>query len=127
MIIQLQADLRGNKIIFAIEERVPDMVYTDLNRLSQVLINLLSNANKFTKKGRISVQIALLRVKTKAYIINQRNTDSFLKIKVVDSGIGISEADAAQLFQPFVCLEKGKYLNPNGIGLGLSICKAVLQ
>ena len=51
----------------------------------------------------------------------------YLRIDVKDSGIGITEEDQKKLFVPFTLLENSRKLNPNGSGLGLSICKSVLE
>ena len=88
-----------------------------------MFINLLSNANKFTSKGVITVSIDS-QMKSKD---NWQTFETWLVVKVTDSGIGISEAQKDLLFVPFTCLEQGRHLNPNGCGLGLSICKSVLE
>jgi two-component system sensor histidine kinase EvgS len=81
-------------------------------------MNLLTNANKFTQNGVIKVHCA--------HEINSTQ-EHYLKVYVKDKGIGISESDQAKLFNPFVMLNNGKELNPNGVGLGLFICKNVLE
>ena len=88
-----------------------------------MLVNLLSNANKFTSKGLITVSVDLEQKSND----NWQTFNSWLLIKVADQGIGISEEHKDLLFVPFTCLEEGKHLNPNGCGLGLSICKTVLE
>jgi signal transduction histidine kinase len=56
-----------------------------------------------------------------------RDGKSFLQISVFDNGPGISPADKSKLFKPFSKLAAHSHLNPNGSGLGLSICKLICQ
>lgn len=78
-----------------------------------MLLNLIQNALKFTMKGGISVTID--------YIQDE------LVISVQDTGIGISETDQQKLFQLFGKLSSSRQMNTSGIGLGLSICKRILD
>ena len=90
------------------------MIVQDKNRFQQVLLNLLTNANKFTENGLIEVTLACQLL-------------DILKVTVSDEGIGIEEADHSKLFNPYTQLETSKHLNPNGVGLGLSICKKIVE
>ena len=81
----------------------------DGQRLRQVLVNLLGNAVKFTEQG--GVTLACIRTGT-AY-----------EITVIDTGIGISEADQVNLFKPFHQIDTGLSRRYEGTGLGLSICQ----
>ena len=82
---------------------------SDIRRVEQVLLNLLSNAVKFTEQG--GVTLACIRTGT-AY-----------EITVIDTGIGISEADQVNLFKPFHQIDTGLSRRYEGTGLGLSICQ----
>jgi signal transduction histidine kinase len=77
-----------------------------------VLINLQSNAIKFTQKGE---------VKTIVEIVSNDKHEKFLKISVNDTGIGIPEQDHCKLFKLFGFVKDNQKMNINGIGLGLMI------
>ena len=82
-------------------------------KLKQVVINLISNSYKFTMKGFIELSVEK---------INQK-----LRIKIMDTGIGFNEKVMEKIFQPYFMLENDKFLNKNGSGLGLFICKEILS
>lgn len=79
-----------------------------------MLINFYSNALKFTRRGG-SIEIIC------------KQEDDFLKISVKDTGIGISQEDQAKLFKSFGFLDSSKKANTKGIGLGLHICKLMVE
>ncbi len=83
----------------------PPTLYTDADKVRQILVNLVGNAVKFTDQGRVEVDVA------------RRNGE--LKIAVRDTGIGIRPADRARLFQPFTQLDAGLTRRHGGTGLGL--------
>jgi len=92
---------------------VPKSVVTDKNRLSQIFINLIGNALKFTQQGGISVSV-------KGY----GNKREYIEISVEDTGVGIKEEDQNKLFKMFGKLEHekgGTIVNSQGVGLGLTI------
>ncbi len=97
---------------------VPDVVKGDATRLQQVLTNLLSNAVKFTEAGKVSLDVRLLAIAPD----NLR-----LRFEVRDSGIGISPAAQARLFQPFVQEDSTTTRRFGGTGLGLSIVKHLVN
>lgn len=88
-------------------------VLVDPYRLKQVLLNLLSNAFKFTKEG--SVRVAVERLPGK------------VQVQVIDTGIGISPDAQKNLFQKFVQAEGGHAREYGGTGLGLVICKHLME
>ncbi len=98
---------------------VPEHMIGDMNRLRQILVNLHSNAVKFTSKGNITLDIEVDS-------IEETHTQSplyTLKFSVTDTGIGITPKQQAKLFQPFTQADAsitGKY---GGTGLGLTISK----
>jgi two-component system sensor histidine kinase/response regulator len=90
------------------------MICSDAQRIQQVLINFYSNALKFTPQGgRITIQSLL--------------EEGYLKVIVKDTGIGISEENQQKLFKQFGFLDCSQNVNPNGIGLGLHICKLIVE
>jgi signal transduction histidine kinase len=91
---------------------IPD-VEVDPSRLKQVLMNLLSNALKFTKEGSVAVQV-------------ERHPGQ-ISLLVVDTGIGVSHEAQARLFQKFAQAEGGHSREYGGTGLGLVICKHLME
>lgn len=100
-----------------IEEGIGEVV-ADERRVKQILFNLLSNAFKFTPDGG-SVGVSAQRVKD--------SHGDFVEISVEDTGIGISEEDQKRLFQPFEQLEVTLTKNHQGTGLGLALCKRLVE
>ena len=98
---------------FTTEPGVPEWVIADKGKISQVLMNLLSNANKFTKTGGL-VQVMLSNC-----------ANSKLMFTVTDNGTGISDTDQCKLFNCFTQLDNAKYTT--GTGLGLYIAKKLCE
>lgn len=93
-------------------------------------MNLLSNACKFTQDGSIKVQAWVVSPENLPKEEDFGDTDEQRKkgrfyCSVQDSGCGISEADQKKLFRDFSTLKANAHLNPNGVGLGLSICRKI--
>jgi signal transduction histidine kinase/CheY-like chemotaxis protein/PAS domain-containing protein len=95
----------------------PEIAVTDASKLRQCALNLLSNAAKFTKNGRI--EIALRRVEASA--------EPQLELVVADTGIGMSSEQMAKLFQPFVQADLSTSREFGGTGLGLAITRRLAQ
>ena len=105
------------------------LIKTDQKRLQQVLLNLHSNAIKFTdRKGKI--QLLVQRIKGQYNLLGpilQNNKDQIV-ISVIDSGIGIKESDQSKLFKLFGSIkDEKKKINTQGIGLGLVISKLIVE
>ncbi len=94
------------------------IIRADEIRLSQVLINLISNAVKFTEKGSITVEAVLQN--------NAQNKPEIL-VTVTDTGIGIAEPDQIKLFQRFSQVDDSPTRKTGGTGLGLSICRSLID
>ncbi|CAG9335898.1 unnamed protein product [Blepharisma stoltei] len=112
-LIQMQCKKKKLKLIIRIDERIPNRVYTDSLRLSQILLSLLTNALKFTMKGWIEV-ICLLDKK------NQ------LKITIEDTGIGISVDYLIKLSSEFSS-SVSPPVSPQGCGLGLYVSNSLVK
>ena len=91
-------------------KQIPEYVETDVTKLRQVLINLVSNAIKFTFKGKVEISLQ--------GEIKGRNAS--ICFQVTDTGIGISQKNQALLFEPFVQIESGMELSGTGLGLAIS-------
>ncbi|MDY7536290.1 transporter substrate-binding domain-containing protein [Pseudomonas sp. Bout1] len=98
----------------------PNMdVMIDPLRFKQILSNLLSNAIKFTERGRVMLSLS----------VTAPNADDrvSVRMRVADTGIGISEADQARLFSPFTQASNNKLSARSGSGLGLVICRTLCE
>lgn len=97
---------------------IPEYIQSDPTRLRQILINLVSNAIKFTEMGRVRLVARLLRV-------NDFNPQ--MQFDVIDTGIGINEDQLAKLFKPFSQVDSSMTRKHGGSGLGLSISKRLAE
>ena len=102
-----------------IDKKVPLFLKGDPTRIRQILLNLLTNALKFTEKGEVGIIVR--------YIEQKKFPGYLLEFKVKDTGIGISKEGAAKLFQSFSQAEKSTTREFGGTGLGLAICKALVE
>ncbi|USD61616.1 response regulator [Vibrio sp. SCSIO 43140] len=89
------------------------LIKGDLERVTQIFVNLIGNAIKFTDKGRVDVVVS--------------NGDNGLNISVSDTGIGISTAAQKKLFEPFTQADRSSSRNYEGTGLGLAICRRLVE
>lgn len=101
-----------NRLQVCISDFHQDM-HTDLTKLRQALLNLLSNASKFTRQGNISLAITRF----------QRDSAPWITIDVTDSGIGMETGQMEELFAPFTQADNSTTRNFGGTGLGLNISK----
>jgi len=110
-LVELQAKKKGIEMKLTFEPDIPQNFCTDHVRLSQIVLNLLNNALKFTQKGIIQ--------------LTAKPVDGlpWVKISVEDSRIGMSRENVKKLFSTFTHIDfKGReVLNPSGVGLGLNI------
>lgn len=96
------------------------IIYADLTKMRQVLLNLLSNAAKFTQQGKVTLTVTLHDQGVK---INDKLNPSLLIFTVIDTGIGISEEQQQQLFQAFTQGDASTTRKYGGTGLGLAITR----
>lgn len=103
---------RGLELTVAVSADVPGVVVGDAGRLRQILMNLAGNAIKFTKSGAVTIEAS-----------RHRDLDGAVAVRfeVTDTGIGISEADQACLFAPFMQADSSSTRMFGGVGLGLAI------
>ncbi|RCW27129.1 signal transduction histidine kinase [Ciceribacter lividus] len=117
-IIRGRAADHGNAVVLDIPDALDaHYVRTDPTRLRQVLLNLLSNAVKFTSKGTVTLRVREF----------YRTGKLMLRFEVEDTGIGIDEAGLAKLFQPFSQVDASISRRYGGTGLGLTICKQIVE
>lgn len=103
---------KGLTLIKKVEENLPEII-GDRDRLIQVVINLISNAVKFTDDGAVTCQTT--------------QEHQYITVKVIDTGIGIAEADRPRVFERFKQVGDTLTDKPKGTGLGLPICKEIVE
>ena len=112
------ANDNDTQLHFDYEDRLPETYFGDQLKISQILINLLGNAIKFTKDGDIWVR---------AYKINQKDKMYTLRFEIEDNGIGITKEKQDHMFESFSQGSVQINRKYGGTGLGLSIVKGLIQ
>lgn len=115
--VTMLANKSQNHLVIQYSSRLPEYVNSDPSRIRQVMLNLLSNANKFTNAGVIDIRVELMELMDEA----------FFQISVKDSGIGISEDRLTHIFEVFSQGDSSTTRKYGGTGLGLTICKHLAQ
>ncbi|MEQ9468591.1 MAG: ATP-binding protein [Ekhidna sp.] len=110
-----KAEKKGVEMIMSRKYKDPIIVRGDYRRIYQVMLNLVSNAIKYTKKGG------------QAKITFKEVADNKIRIIVSDNGRGIPESDISRIFERFYRVEKSRSREKGGTGLGLSIVKHILE
>jgi signal transduction histidine kinase/purine-cytosine permease-like protein/ActR/RegA family two-component response regulator len=108
-----QAAAKGLAFELQTEGRVPEYIRADAKRLRQILINLLSNAVRFTDHGSVTLRLD--------------HTREVARLQVIDTGIGIAEPDLERIFMPFERGSAGRRSGEPGTGLGLTITHLLTQ
>jgi signal transduction histidine kinase len=106
-----------NKIEFTRDDNFPRYVYGDKTKFVQVIMNLITNALKFTNNGLIEIDVKIL---------NQTEKDINVQINIKDNGIGIDEKEQKLIFNKFIQLNR-KQTDYQGTGLGLYIVKNLIE
>jgi len=113
---------RNVELTLNVREPIPARMLGDMTRLRQVLVNLVGNAVKFTKKGEVEVTVEQVDSSQAA-----ADAAGSLQICVRDTGVGIPADNQAQLFTPFSQADASTNRQFGGSGLGLAICKQLTQ
>lgn len=116
-------------------KNLPKNIYFDPNRFQQILTNILSNAVKFTEDGSITITVTLGKdEKTTipkydnfANDIPEDLKTRLLKVNITDTGIGIDDKSLPTIFDPFIQISRDSDSKDKGSGLGLSICKKMVE
>jgi signal transduction histidine kinase/DNA-binding response OmpR family regulator len=125
--VRQQAMQKRIQIHTKIQTNLPDLM-VDERRIRQALINLLSNAVKFTPaEGSITLEVSRLRSITSFPEENKEEAKEYLKIEVIDTGIGIAAENIQKLFKPFVQIDSALNRQYEGTGLGLSLVKQMVE
>ncbi len=108
-----EAEAKGLEFIMHCGAEIPPFISTDEKRLRQILLNLISNAIKFTQQGKVELSISY------------RN--QVAQIQIIDTGMGIDEPDQKRVFEPFVRVQSKHGPQVSGTGLGLSISRLLVE
>jgi two-component system capsular synthesis sensor histidine kinase RcsC len=111
------AQRKGLKLYFAIDPTLAHGYVADAHRIRQVLNNLVSNAVKFTESGRIVLRVSRMP--------EAGDEATWLRFEIIDSGIGMTEQQLQQVFQPFSQADASISRRFGGSGLGLTLCHQI--
>ncbi|MBP6618713.1 MAG: PAS domain S-box protein [Leadbetterella sp.] len=115
---QIEARTKNIELTFEYDDDISNEVIGDATFMSQIMLNLLSNAMKFTKKGKIGIQVSLLCKLGEFYMT---------EFKVSDTGVGISENEINRIFDSFKQANETVKTTFGGTGLGLAIVKQLVN
>ncbi|MCC5899165.1 MAG: GAF domain-containing protein [Phormidium sp. BM_Day4_Bin.17] len=123
----VQAQIQQKQLYFQVQ--MPDtedniVVYGNYQRLLQVLLNLVGNAIKFTHEGGITITAEII---SRPVVVNDREFSGLLKLKVADTGIGVSLEQQDKLFQTFSQVDGSRTRQYGGTGLGLVISQKLVE
>lgn len=114
---EYQAKSKGNELILIADPILPDQLNIDSLRLSEILINLIGNASKFTEHGKIWLKIKVISIE---------NNEAHIQFAIEDTGVGIPEDKKEYIFEKFSQINR-EHSELDGTGLGLSIVKKLLD
>ena len=117
-ILRVNADEKGLQLQLMVDETIPDSLLGDPFRLEQILLNLGSNAIKFSSAGKVQFRVSLLQ---------QLEQQVELEFRVVDTGVGIKPEEQERLFQPFNQANRSIARKYGGTGLGLAIARRLVE
>ena len=115
--IRDRAEKKGLKLDIHVDRDIPHLLYGDEIRIKQVALNLLTNAVKYTEKGKVCLEISFFYI---------GEDEIRLRFKISDTGIGMKEEDMEKLFSPFSRIEEERNRSIEGTGLGMSIVRQLL-
>ena len=116
-VLAVRASEKGLSFRCRVPDETPEAVIGDRTRLQQILLNLASNAIKFTERGDVEINL---------HVVSQ-DREARLEFAVRDTGIGIPSAGVERLFQPFAQADASMVRPFGGTGLGLSISKSFVE
>jgi len=111
--MEAEASKRNLGFSLLLDRSAPEILF-DKDAITRVLVNLLSNAFKFTESGKVTVFTVV------------KPEENIVMVSVEDTGCGIRESDMGKLFDDYVQLDKGKDRKTGGTGLGLAICRKLI-
>ena len=116
--VTMRAEESSLALQISADPLLPEMLHGDEKRIKQCMINFLTNSIKYTKEGKVTLQVDFVKC-------GKDRID--LRVAVSDTGIGIEEDNLPLLFEPFVRFDRPRNQNVEGTGLGLSITKNLIE
>lgn len=116
--VSVKADEKGLELKATVDPALPYMLYGDEIRIKQILLNILTNAVKYTEKGSVTLSAGYVR---------KKDDKIHLKFSVKDTGIGMKKESMDRLFSPFERIDMERNRSIEGSGLGMSITKQLLE
>ncbi len=121
-LVAQSAGAKGLELVADCRPEVPTMVRGDVGRLRQILLNLASNAVKFTEHGEVVIRASL------GTPLGDEETGAVsVRLEVLDTGIGIAPTAVERLFEPFSQADASTTRRYGGTGLGLAICRRLVE
>ncbi|MBE0422957.1 MAG: response regulator [Lutibacter sp.] len=117
-LFEIKTQENNTELIVEYDQKIPEVLLGDPMRLRQIILNLMSNAVKFTSGGKINASVRLLKEDTK---------NVTLEFAIADTGIGIPSANLATIFENFQQASTGTSKRYGGTGLGLAIAKQLVE
>ncbi len=118
LMVRMRAEEKNLKFTMSVDEKLPVMPVGDLQKLRQIMTNILTNAVKYTEKGEVKLTLKLLSLS---------EPDFSMLISVEDTGIGIREEEMGKLYSAFDRLDLERTRSIEGSGLGLTITQQMLS
>lgn len=109
------------ELIYYINPSIPNLIFSDRERLKQILVNLVGNAIKFTDNGEIIITVGLSSREVKG------GSEALIHVSVKDSGIGIAPENQEKIFEAFTQADASTTRKFGGTGLGLAISKSLCE
>ncbi len=122
-LISKNALAKSIEVIYYVDPQVPENIFGDITRLRQIIVNLLNNAVKFTNQGDVFLSV----VKIDNPKINNIDNEVELEFSIRDTGIGIKNTEAEKIFKEFSQVDSSLTRKFGGAGLGLAICKKLVD
>ncbi len=120
-----EAAQKGLELVHLIDESTPQTIVGDINRLRQILVNLLCNAVKFTQSGEVTLAVRARKLDVE---LDEQASERYeILLAVQDTGIGIPTESLNRLFQPFSQVDASRDRHYGGTGLGLVISQRLCQ
>lgn len=117
ILIGVKAAQKKLELKLEVEDSLPNRLYGDMEKIKQVLVNLMNNAVKYTEKGRITLVLE-----------GKRSGEELqLRARIIDTGIGIKEEDQGRIFDKFSRVDQKKNAGIEGTGLGLAITAGLVE
>ena len=126
-LISLRAEKKGLAFTITVDPQLPSVFYGDVGRLQQSIVNLLTNAVKYTQRGSVSLSVLQSAPDTWPPGVQAGPGSIMLAVQVQDTGIGIRHKDLNKLFGDFVRVDRQRNRNVEGTGLGLALTRRFIM